>query len=290
MKIEIDKYSGFCFGVITAIEKAEKILDKNKPLYCLGDLVHNNLEMDRLKKKGLKTINYEEFKQMRNTIVLIRAHGEPPETYEIAKKNNIKLIDATCPVVLKLQKKIKETFEFNDEVQIVIFGKEGHAEVNGLVGQTRGKALVINSVNDLNKINYSKPIAIFSQTTQSPQKYKEIIKELKQKMNQYGEIKQLECVNSICRQVSLRDNKLKLFAQKHDVIIFVSGKQSSNGKALFEVCKSTNPNSFFISEKEEIDFSWFKNIKSVGICGATSTPMWLMQDIEKYIKLHTNIE
>ncbi len=289
MKIEIDKYSGFCFGVITAIEKAEKILDKNKPLYCLGDLVHNNLEMERLKNKGLITINYEEFKQMHNTTVLIRAHGEPPETYEIAKKNNIKLIDATCPVVLRLQKKIKEKFESNKNVQIVIFGKKGHAEVNGLVGQTKDKALVINSINDLDKINFSLPIAIFSQTTQSPNKYREIIKELKKRINKYGKREQLEYINSICRQVSLRDQKLKLFAKKHDVIIFVSGKQSSNGRALFEVCKQVNANSYFISEKEEINFSWFNNANSVGICGATSTPLWLMQDIAKFIKFQKNI-
>ncbi len=287
MKIEIDKYSGFCFGVINAIAKAEKLLKENIPLYCLGDLVHNNLEMDRLQKIGLQTIQYEEFKKMKNAIVLIRAHGEPPETYEIAKKNNITLIDATCPVVLRLQKKIKKTYTENNETQIVIFGKKGHAEVNGLVGQTYGNALVINSIDDLDKLDFNKPIAIFSQTTQSPHKYDEIVSELKKRMTAYGTIEKLECINSICNQVSLRDKELKNFAQKHDVIIFVSGKQSSNGKALFEVCKSVNPQSYFISEASEIQFEWFNNASSVGICGATSTPMWLMKNIAEYIESHT---
>lgn len=284
MKIEIDPYSGFCFGVITAIEKAEKLLEQGFPLYCLGDLVHNNVEMERLQKKGLRTIQYEEYRQMKDAVVLIRAHGEPPETYEIARNNNITLIDATCPVVLQLQKKIKQTFQANNEIQIVIFGKQGHAEVNGLVGQTHGNAIVISNTKDLEQLDLSKPIAIFSQTTQSPDKYNEIVSELKKKMEAVGNVEKLECVNSICRQVSLRDKELKKFAQKHDVIIFVSGKQSSNGKALFEVCQSVNPQSYFISEASEIQFEWFNNASSVGVCGATSTPMWLMKNIAEYIE------
>ncbi|MCX7861471.1 MAG: 4-hydroxy-3-methylbut-2-enyl diphosphate reductase [Bacteroidales bacterium] len=284
MNIEIDPYSGFCFGVINAIDKAEKLLDKGILLYCLGDLVHNNHEMERLQQKGLRTIQYNEFKQMKNVTVLIRAHGEPPETYEIAKKNNITLVDATCPVVLRLQKKIKQTYEQNEDVQIIIFGKQGHAEVNGLVGQTKGNAIVINSIDDLDKIDFTRPVAIFSQTTQSPDKYATIVAELKKRMAQHGEIEKLECVNSICRQVSVRDKELKKFAQKHDVIIFVSGKQSSNGKALFEVCQSANSNSYFISNSDEIKFEWFSLAKSVGICGATSTPRWLMEKIANYIK------
>lgn len=287
MKIEIDPYSGFCFGVITAIEKAEKLLEQGVPLYCLGDLVHNNVEMERLEKKGLRTIQYNEFKQMKDAVVLIRAHGEPPETYEIAQKNNITLIDATCPVVLQLQKKIKQTYQANNEIQIVIFGKQGHAEVNGLVGQTHGNAIVINDLKDLEQLDLSKPIAIFSQTTQSPDKYNEIVLELKKKMEAIGNVEKLVCVNSICRQVSLRDKELKKFAQKHDVIIFVSGKQSSNGKALFEVCKSVNPQSYFISEANEIRFEWFNHANSVGVCGATSTPMWLMKNIAEYIESYT---
>jgi len=282
MKIEIDQHSGFCFGVVYAIEKAEKILDTGQPLYCLGDLVHNNLEMQRLEKKGLITITHQQFEQMHNTTVLIRAHGEPPSTYEIAKKNNIQLIDATCPVVLRLQKRVKEASTTNQ--QIIIFGKKGHAEVNGLIGQVNGKALVINSIEELDKINLHQPITVFSQTTQSPHKYKEIIEALKKRMADLGTLHLLNYTNSICRQVSSRDKELRLFAQSHDIILFVSGKQSSNGKALYEVCKSVNPRSYFISEEAEIKTEWFSNIESIGICGATSTPMWLMKQIAEYIK------
>jgi len=284
MNIEIDQYSGFCFGVIKAIEKAENYLKTHSKLYCLGELVHNDLEMERLSQKGLITINYDELKKLKNTTVLIRAHGEPPETYEIIKKNNITIIDATCPVVLKLQKKIKDTYSNNKDRQIVIFGKKGHAEVNGLVGQTENNAIVITDKNDLSKIDFNKPISLFSQTTQSPQKYNEIIKEIKKRLNTFSTIENFEYYNSICRQVLLRNNKLKLFAQKHDLIIFVSGKNSSNGKVLFEICKSVNKNSYFISTKDEINFLWFNNVNSVGICGATSTPRWLMEEVAKYIQ------
>lgn len=287
MKIEIDKHSGFCFGVVYAINKAEKILDLGKPLYCLGDLVHNNQEMQRLERKGLITITHDEFKKMRNVTVLIRAHGEPPETYEFAQKNNIELIDATCPVVLKLQKKVKEAYNTNEQKQIVIFGKKGHAEVNGLVGQVNGKSLVINSIEELELINLKLPVIVFSQTTQSPDKYKKLIDELKKRMEALGTLHLLSYSNSICRQVSSRDKELRLFAKAHDIILFVSGKQSSNGKALYEVCKAVNPRSYFISEKEEIKIEWLKNIKSIGICGATSTPMWLMKQIAEYISKFT---
>ncbi|NSW44809.1 MAG: 4-hydroxy-3-methylbut-2-enyl diphosphate reductase [Bacteroidales bacterium] len=282
MKIEIDQHSGFCFGVVYAIEKAEKILNAGQPLYCLGDLVHNNLEMHRLEKKGLITITHQQFEQMHNTTVLIRAHGEPPSTYEIARKNNIQLIDATCPVVLRLQKRVKEASTTNQ--QIIIFGKKGHAEVNGLIGQVNGKALVINSIEELDKIDLHQPITVFSQTTQSPHKYKEIIEELKKRMAAIGTLQLLNYTNSICRQVSSRDKELRSFAQSHDIILFVSGKQSSNGKALYEVCKSVNPRSYFISEEAEINTEWLSNIESIGICGATSTPMWLMKHIAEYLK------
>lgn len=284
MKVEIDKNSGFCFGVVNAIKKAEKILNKEKLLYCLGDLVHNNQEMQRLEQKGLKTITHEQLKKMTGVTVLIRAHGEPPETYAIAKKNNIQLIDATCPVVLRLQKKIKKTFEANDNKQIVIFGKKGHAEVIGLVGQTEGKAIVVSSIEELNQIDFKMPIVVFSQTTQRPEKYKLLIDELKKRMRTYQTVELLSYTNSICKQVSNRDKKLRVFASNHDIILFVSGKQSSNGKALYEVCKSVNYASYFISDLEEIKTEWFTNAQSVGICGATSTPMWLMEKVADYIK------
>lgn len=284
MKIEIDKHSGFCFGVVYAIEKAEKILSMGKPLFCLGDLVHNNQEMQRLEKKGLVTITHEEFRKMKNVTVLIRAHGEPPETYAVAKENNIALIDATCPVVLRLQKRVKEAYNQSYQKQIVIFGKEGHAEVNGLVGQVGGNAIVVNTIDELDKINLKQPVAVFSQTTQSPQKYKVLIDELKKRMEASGTLTLLNYTNSICRQVSSRDKELRVFASSHEVVLFVSGKQSSNGKALFEVCKSVNKRSYFISEKTEIDLAWIKNAESVGVCGATSTPMWLMEQIADYIK------
>lgn len=283
MKIEIDKHSGFCFGVVYAIEKAEKILDSGKPLYCLGDLVHNNQEMQRLERKGLITITHDEYRKMHNATVLIRAHGEPPETYTIAKENNIELIDATCPVVLRLQKRVKEAYNTNEQKQIVIFGKKGHAEVNGLIGQVKGKALVINSIEELDLIDLQLPVIVFSQTTQSPNLYKMLIEELKKRMEAIGTLHLLSYTNSICRQVSLRDKELRLFAQAHDVILFVSGKQSSNGKALYEVCKAVNPRSYFISAKEEIKTDWLQNVESIGICGATSTPMWLMEQIADYL-------
>ncbi len=285
MKIEIDKHSGFCFGVVTAIEKAENILNSGKTLYCLGDLVHNNVEMNRLQSKGLITISYDEYKKMKNTTVLIRAHGEPPETYQIAKENNITLIDATCPVVLRLQHRVFRTYTTMSQKngQIVIFGKEGHAEVNGLVGQTNKEAIVINSMEELSKLDFNRPINIFSQTTQSPDAYEKLIEEIKNRMTHMGTIHLLSYYYSICGQVSSRDKELRDFAIKHDVIIFVSGKQSSNGKALFDVCKWVNPNSYFISEKKEIDKNWFVQASSVGICGATSTPLWLMKEIEQYI-------
>lgn len=283
MKIEIDKHSGFCFGVVYAIDKAEKILDLGKPLYCLGDLVHNNQEMQRLERKGLITITHDEYRNMRNATVLIRAHGEPPETYTIAKENNIELIDATCPVVLRLQKRVKEAYIKTEQKQIVIFGKKGHAEVNGLIGQVNGNALVINSIEELDLIDLRLPVIVFSQTTQSPDQYKKLIEELKKRMEAIGTLPLLSYTNSICRQVSSRDKELRLFAQAHDVIIFVSGKQSSNGKALYEVCKAVNPRSYFISEKEEIKTEWLQNVESIGVCGATSTPMWLMEQIAVHL-------
>ncbi len=288
MKIEIDKNSGFCFGVVKAIEIAERELEKDKNLYCLGDIVHNDAEVKRLEKKGLITISRNEYKTLKNTKVLLRAHGEPPETYQIAKKNNIELIDASCPIVLNLQKKIDKAYTDFSSVkgQIVIFGKEGHAEVIGLLGHTDNKGIVISEEKDLDKIDFSKPINIFSQTTKSRSSYHSIIEKIKERMiKEIGNDEINFIINdSTCRAVSNRDVFLKDFAKKHDAIIFVSGRKSSNGKVLYEVCKKQNPNSYFVSEINEIKKQWFMPDYSVGICGATSTPTWLMEKIKKEIE------
>lgn len=295
MLIEIDKNSGFCFGVVKAIEMAERELKESGHLYCLGEIVHNNVEVNRLAKEGLVTIDFETFKKLKHCKVLIRAHGEPPETYKIAEENDITIIDATCPVVLKLQKKIKQGYEkaknSENEEQVVIFGKEGHAEVNGLVGQTHNEAIVVNDINDLYKIDFSKPIDLFSQTTQSKSKFNLLKQELIARMYEAG-IKPENCLkanDTVCHQVSNREPKLKEFAKNHELVIFVSGQQSSNGKMLYKVCKEANPNTLFISESKEISADLFKNINSVGICGATSTPLWLMEKIADTIRNLTKI-
>ena len=282
MIIEIDQNSGFCFGVVNAIKKAEETLAKDKTLYCIGDIVHNNIEVDRLKNQGLKTINHEEFKKLSNTKVLFRAHGEPPLSYEEAKKNNIEIIDASCPVVLNLQKRIKKTFlELKKkEGQILIYGKKGHAEVNGLVGQTEGKAIVIECVEDIRKVDFKRPVTLFSQTTKTLSGFKEITDALRLKCQN-----ELKINDTICRKVSNRMPNIREFAKKHDVIIFVSGKKSSNGKLLFDVCKQENEQSYFVSHPNEVEITWFSKAKSVGISGATSTPSWLMKHIANNIKL-----
>jgi len=286
MKVEIDPNSGFCFGVVYAIKKAEEELKKYGKLYCLGDIVHNNLEVERLKSMGLITINHKEFINLSNCSVLIRAHGEPPETYSIAKKNNITLFDATCPVVLRLQHHIKMGFEEMKPTkgQIVIYGKEGHAEVNGLVGQTENTAIVVGSIAELDKIDYSKPVTIFSQTTRNSEEYFEIIDEIKKRMSKYGDTIILNSHDSICRQVSSRRIELRKFSKEHDVVIFVSGKKSSNGKVLYNVCLEQNPRTYFVSELIEVNKDWFKKDDVVGICGATSTPRWLMENISEKIR------
>ena len=287
MDIIIDKGSGFCFGVVYAIQKAEEELEKNEILYCLGDIVHNNEEVARLEKKGLITINKKQFKEIRNSKVLLRAHGEPPETYKIALENNINLVDASCPVVLKLQTKITKGFKeaIKNDGQIIIFGKKGHAEVNGLVGQTHNKAIVISSIDDLQQIDYKKDINIFSQTTKSINEYNSIIKQIKQKLSSD---KKLKINHTICSQVSFRDKQLQEFSKKYDLIVFVSGKKSSNGKMLYEICKQANHLTYFISDTNEIKIDWFKNIQSIGICGATSTPLWLMEKVKKFLDLLTH--
>ncbi len=283
VNIEIDKRSGFCFGVVTAIRKAEEILSKEKKLYCLGDIVHNNKEVDRLKKMGLITINHDEFKQLKNTKVLLRAHGEPPETYQIAKQNNIEIIDATCPVVLQLQKKIEKEHEEQvvKDKQIVIFGKNGHAEVLGLVGQTKGKAIVIENLEEAKKLDFGKNIYLYSQTTKSLDEFKEIVEYIEKEKSPNATF---EYHDTICRQVANRIPNIKTFAASHDLVFFVSGKKSSNGRILFSECKKVNPNSYFIDSAESINKELLQGAQSIGICGATSTPKWLMEEVYQEIE------
>lgn len=283
IKVEIDEGSGFCFGVVTAIHKAEEELAKGETLYCLGDIVHNSREVDRLKTMGLITINREEFKQLKNAKVLLRAHGEPPETYIIARENNIKIIDATCPVVLRLQKRIRQGYlaDSDEEKQIVIYGKSGHAEVLGLVGQTDGKAIVIEKAEEAKKLDLNKSIRLFSQTTKSLDEFQEIVEYFKQHISPEATF---EYYDTICRQVANRMPKLREFAATHDLIFFVSGKKSSNGKMLFEECLKVNANSHLIDNEKEIDPSLLQNVKSIGVCGATSTPKWLMEKIYNHIR------
>ena len=284
IKVEIDEGSGFCFGVVTAIHKAEEELAKGETLYCLGDIVHNSREVERLKAMGLITINRDEFRQLRNAKVLLRAHGEPPETYQIAHKNNIEIIDATCPVVLRLQKRIKQEFRKEDceEKQIVIYGKNGHAEVLGLVGQTGGQAIVIESAEEAKKLDFTKSIRLFSQTTKSLDEFQEIVEYIKLHISPDATF---EYYDTICRQVANRMPNLREFAATHDLIFFVSGKKSSNGKMLFEECLKVNANSHLIDNEKEIDPSLLRNVESIGVCGATSTPKWLMEKIHDHIQL-----
>lgn len=287
IKIEIDSESGFCFGVVRVIELAEKTLDEEGKLFCLGDIVHNNREVDRLKRKGLVVIDYNDFKQLKNCKVLIRAHGEPPETYHIAEKNNIELIDGTCQVVLKLQQRIKEKYEQlkPENGQIVVYGKKGHAEVRGLTGHTEKRAIIVESTEDLKGVNISKPLHLFAQTTKSKEGFSNIFEEIKRMYkNSNNKDVYLQCTNSICAQVSTRSAKIREFSKKHDVIVFVSGKKSSNGKILFEECQKENPKSYFVSSEDEIEDHWFTDAESVGVCGATSTPKWLMENIAEIIK------
>ncbi len=278
LDIEIDKKSGFCFGVVKAINKAEEELAKGEPLYCLGDIVHNGQEITRLEKMGLITIDHEQFAKLKNAKVLLRAHGEPPLTYQIAKENNITLIDASCPVVLKLQSRIKNAFESapSDDNQIVIYGEIGHAEVNGLLGQTDNKAIVIEDETELSKIDFSKKIKLFSQTTKSLDGFNQLVKNVAEKV---GNEEKFEFSDTICRQVANRIPNITTFAQEKDIIIFVSGKKSSNGKVLYEHSKKINKNTFLISTADEVLELNLDLTKSIGICGATSTPKWLMDDV-----------
>ena len=289
MNIEIDKNSGFCFGVVYAIQKAENELQKSEKLYCLGDIVHNNMEIRRLSEKGLITINHQQLKLLKNSIIMIRAHGEPPEAYEIARKNHLTLVDASCPVVLKLQNKIKIALDMaeRNHGQVVIYGKKGHAEVNGLFGQTRNTGIVVSEKEDLKKINYTKPVYLFSQTTKSNQGYNNIQKLIKAGFEEYNKPpeKYLNVFHTICKQVSGRGPELKEFVKNKDIVIFVSGKKSSNGRMLYEVCKKENAATFFVSGEAELKKAWFEHTENIGICGATSTPKWLMKKMADQIKL-----
>lgn len=277
LQINIDAKSGFCFGVVNAIKIAEEYLKRKESLFCLGDIVHNDVEIKRLEDLGLITISHNQFKELKDTTVLLRAHGEPPETYQIAAANNIKLIDASCPVVLRLQKKVKLLFDKNS-APIYIFGKHGHAEVIGLIGQTGGNATVFQSLDELKNIELPENIVLISQTTKDTDELYQIKSFLEKK-----QIK-VEFNDTICGQVSNRNQELKDFVKKQDKVIFVAGKKSSNGKVLFDTCKMNNPNSWFISNKDELNVDWFSENDRVGICGATSTPNWLMHEIKEILE------
>ena len=275
IQIEIDEGSGFCFGVTTAIKKAEEELAQGKTLYCLGDIVHNGMECERLREMGLITINHDDMRQLHNVKVLLRAHGEPPETYELARQNNIEIIDATCPVVLQLQKRIKKQYDDSKETeQIVIFGKKGHAEVLGLVGQTESKAIVIENFDEVMKLDFSRDIYLYSQTTKSLDEFHRIIDYIQSHIDKDATFRSFD---TICRSVANRMPNISSFASKHDMILFVCGRKSSNGKVLFNECLRVNPNSHLVEDPCEIQASWFEDIQTVGICGATSTPRWLME-------------
>lgn len=280
--IEIDKDSGFCFGVTTAIKKAEEELAKGETLYCLGDIVHNGQECERLKKMGLITINHEEFAQIRNAKVLLRAHGEPPQTYELAKQNHIEIIDATCPVVLRLQTRIKQEYDSSEprEKQIVIYGKKGHAEVLGLVGQTNSQAIVIEKLEEVSRLDFTKDIRLYSQTTKSLDEFRQLVAYIEDHISPSASFRYFD---TICRQVANRMPNIRRFASSHDLIFFVCGHKSSNGKILYQECKKVNPNSYQIDRPEEIDRKLLKEAQSIGICGATSTPKWLMEACKKVI-------
>ena len=308
LQIEIDNGSGFCFGVTTAIKKAEEELAKGTKLYCLGDIVHNSMEVERLTRKGLMTINHEQMRDLHNVKVLLRAHGEPPETYELAKRNNIEIIDATCPVVLALQRRIKSQYEkgyqsingsldkedtvtippssskSGRETSIVIFGKNGHAEVLGLVGQTHSQAIVIEKFEDVKALDFNNDIYLYSQTTKSLDEFHKIIEYIQSHISPKAKFQSFD---TICRQVANRMPNISTFAARHDLILFVAGRKSSNGKVLFHECLSVNPNSHQVESADEIDMSWFEGVETVGICGATSTPKWLMEECRDEILRHT---
>lgn len=280
--VEIDKASGFCFGVVTAIKKAEEELMQGGTLYCLGDIVHNSKEVERLKEMGLITINHDEFKKLHHVKVLLRAHGEPPETYATAQANNIEIIDATCPVVLQLQKRIKQEYALQDnaEKQIVIYGKNGHAEVLGLVGQTNGQAKVVENEEEVKCLDFKRDIRLYSQTTKSLEGFRRIVSYIQAHISPNASF---QYYDTICRQVANRMPNIRQFAASHDLIFFVSGKKSSNGKVLFAECQQVNPNSYLIDSPTEINPCLLQQAQKIGICGATSTPKWLMEEVQQHI-------
>lgn len=288
MQVTIDSLSGFCFGVKHAVEVAERELRQSPVLYCLGDIVHNKMEVSRLREMGLVIITHEDLRLLYDCKVLIRAHGEPPETYRIAFRNQIELIDASCPIVLALQNSIRKGFTEMSPVggQTVIYGKEGHAEVNALIGQTIGTAIVIENEDDLAKIDYSLPVRLYSQTTKSVDGFRRIVEliRMRMKVDSNGLPVDFKWNDSICRQVSNRSEQLRLFASQFDTVIFVSDMKSSNGMILYEVCKSVNSATILVSGLADLKPAWFENVNSTGICGATSTPMWLMEEIAEGIR------
>lgn len=281
MNIEIDPASGFCHGVVSAIRKAEARLDQNDGLYCLGDIVHNSDEVDRLRRRGLITITHADLENLDGASVLLRAHGEPPSTYATARRRNIEIIDATCPVVLKLQQRIKRTFDERTEgLQIVIYGKIGHAEVNGLVGQTDGHAIVVEDIDQLDRLDFGRDITLYSQTTKSIHGLEQMVAEIKRRMLPEA---RFEYFDTICRQVANRVPQLRRFASCHETVLFVAGKKSSNGRFLYGECHDVNPRTYLVSNPDEIDQAWIAGVESVGVCGATSTPRWLMEQVSERV-------
>ena len=283
IQIEIDDASGFCFGVTAAIRKAEEELTNGNPLYCLGDIVHNGKEVERLRQSGLKTIDHDGLSRLQNVKVLLRAHGEPPSTYHKARQRHIELIDATCPVVLQLQKRIRREYELSDNTIIAIFGKKGHAEVLGLVGQTEGHATVLESLDDAKLLDFSRDIRLFSQTTKPLSEFREIEQYIADHIEPPATFRSFD---TICRNVSGRLPRLQAFARRHDVLLFVSGTKSSNGRVLYEACRRVNANTHLVEGPEDISFDWFHNARTLGICGATSTPKWLMENCKKAVLEH----
>lgn len=275
LHVEIDPRSGFCHGVVRAVEQAENYLRFNNRLYSLGAIVHNSAELERLKEKGLEIVSIADVEQLSDDVILVRAHGEPPQTYELARRNNLQVIDCTCPVVLKLQERVRETWERMRESggQVVIFGKKGHAEVNGLVGQTDGAAIVISNLKEADDLDFSRPVALFSQTTKDPDEFQRIARHIRERRPD------ADVNDTICRQVSQRHKSLVEFARRHTAILFVSGRESSNGKVLFELCRSVNPRTHWLENASQIEAAWFRDGDSVGICGATSTPKWQLEEI-----------
>ena len=280
IQIEIDNGSGFCFGVTTAIKKAEEELRLGASLYCLGDIVHNGMEVERLHEQGLITINHDDLQQLHGAKVLLRAHGEPPSTYQLAQGNNIEIIDATCPVVLQLQRRIKRQYDSNPDAQIVIFGKNGHAEVLGLVGQTEGHAIVVENLRDVKELDFTRDIYLYPQTTKNLDEFHEIIEFIQ---GHIAEGATFRSFDTICRQVANRMPAIAAFAERHDLILFVSGRKSSNGRVLFNECLQRNPRSHHIESPAEIEMAWLEGVETIGICGATSTPKWLMEQCRDYI-------